>query len=248
MTKKSLAWIAVLVAANGLGGCSNPGAPSHVAPSPPSAVSQPSPAPLLVFTDPVTGFSTSDVRDAHDHIVQFTTANELIWIDGTRLPGHPVEGPGHRMLGNMPPEASCQCWFVVRFGATAGQRRAYITADVGHSNPGTLVGLELAGTTLLVSWSDRFPPGTYTLSGVITEATPTGLVPLANAQVWRLDEEQSGWDHNTTDQTGFYELRGLSDGSRRATFRKEGYRDIELGDLPVHGDTRFDVQLVRTNQ
>jgi hypothetical protein len=242
MTTKSLAVIAVLLVANGLVGCSNPGA----APSaPPSAVSQPNASALVVFTDPLTGLSTMGVHDAQGHVVQFSTANELIWVDGTRLPGHQVDGPGHRMTGNVAPEASCQCWLVVRFGAVNGERRAYLTADVGHSNPGTVVDLEITGSALVVRWSDSFPPGAYTLSGVITEATATGLVPIANADVWRLDEEQSGWDHSTTDTNGFYQLHGLSDGSRIATFSKDGYQKLDLGDVPVHGDTRFDVQLLR---
>jgi hypothetical protein len=244
MTIRSHAAIAVLLVATGLAGCSNPrGAASP--PSAPSAVSQPNVGALVVFTDPVTGLSTSGVHDAQGHVVQFTTANELIWFDGTHLPGHQVDGPGHRMTGNVAPEASCQCWFVVRFGAINGERRAYLTADVGHSNPGTVVDLEIAGTALVVRWSDLFPPGTYTLSGVISEATATGLVPIENAEVWRLDEEQSGWDHGATDRNGFYQLHGLSDGSRQATFSKDGYQKLDLGDVPVHGDTRFDGQLLR---
>lgn len=241
---KSLATIAVVVVANGLAACSNPGA-APSAPSAPPAASQPDAGALVVFTDPVTGLSTSGVYDVQDHVVQFTTANELIWIDGTRLPGHRVDGPGHRMTGNVPPEASCQCWLVVRFGAVNGERRAYLTADVGHSNPGTVVDLEVTGGALVVRWSDRFPPGTYTLSGVISEATATGLVPIENAEVWRLNEEQSGWDHSATDKNGFYQLHGLSDGGRPATFSKDGYQKLERDDIPVHGDTRFDIQLQR---
>ena len=244
MTAKSLAAVAVLLVANGLVGCSNPSA-APSAPLAASAVSQPSAGALVVFTDPVTGLSTSGVHDAQGHVVQFTTANELIWIDGTRLTGHQVDGPGHRMTGNVAPEASCQCWFVVRFGAINGERRAYLTADVGHSNPGTVVDLAITGTALVVRWSDLFPPGTYTLSGVISEATATGLVPIENADVWRLDEEQSGWDHSATDRNGFYQLHGLFDGSRQATFSKDGYQKLDPGDVPVHGDTRFDVQLLR---
>jgi hypothetical protein len=244
MTNKSLAGIAVFMVANGLVGCSNPAAPAPSAPSAPSGVPQPNPGALVVFKDPLTGLSTSDVRDAQNHVVQYTTTNELIWIDGTHLPGHQVDGPGHP-LQNSAPEASCQCWLVVRFGATDGERRAYMTADIGHSNPGTVVDLEIAGSALVVNWTDLFPPGTYTLSGVVTEATAAGLVPIENAEVWRLDEEQSGWDHNTTDKNGFYQLHGLSDGSRRATFSKEGYQKIDQADVPVHGDTRFDVQLLR---
>lgn len=226
--------------------CTPNGTPSAPSASPaPSEVPSPTANPLVVFTDPLTGLSTSDVRDAHDHVVQFTAANELIWIDGTRLPGHQVDGPGHRVTGNVAPEASCECWLVVRFGASAGERRAYLTADVGHSNPGTVVGLEISGGALAVSWTDLFPPGTDTLSGVITEATATGLVPIENAEVWRVNEEQGGWDHAATDKNGFYQLHGLSDGSRQASFSKDGYQTIELGDVPVHGDTRFDVQLSR---
>src|SRR5262245_54529105 len=112
MTPKSLAGIAVLMVANGLVGCSNPAAPTPPAPSAPSApsgVSQPTPPTLVVFTDPLTGLSTSDVRDARGHIVQFTTANELIWIDGTHVSGHQAGGPGRPFQGNVAPEASCQC-------------------------------------------------------------------------------------------------------------------------------------------
>jgi Carboxypeptidase regulatory-like domain len=83
------------------------------------------------------------------------------------------------------------------------------------------------------------------LSGVVTEATPTGLVPIENAEVWRLDEEGWGWVHSRTDKNGFYQLHGLSDGSRQASFSKEGYQTLELSSLRVYGDTRFDVQLLR---
>jgi hypothetical protein len=237
---KLLAGIVFMVA-NGLVACSNPTGPAPApVPSAPSSVSQPSPPALVVFKDPLTGLSTSDVRDARGHIVQFTTTNELIWIDGIRLSGHQMNGHG----SNVPEEASCQCWLVVRFGTADGERRAYMTADIGHSNPGTVVDLEIMGSALVVSWTDLFPPGTHTLSGYLTEATAAGLVPIETAEVWRLDEEQSGWDHIATDKNGFYELHGLSDGSRKAVFSKEGYQTIEQ-EIPVHGDTRFDVQLLR---
>jgi hypothetical protein len=65
--------------------------------------------------------STSDVRDGQGHIVQFTTADELIWLDGTHISGHQLDGPGHQLQGNVAPEASCQCCLVVRFGAADGE-------------------------------------------------------------------------------------------------------------------------------
>jgi hypothetical protein len=245
MTYESLAGIAVLVVANGLVACSNTAATAPAAPSaPPPGVARPNPGAQVVFQDPLTGLSTSDVRDARGHVVQFTT-DELIWIDGTHLPGHHVAGPGHPLQGNVAPEASCQCWLVVRFGAADGERRAYMTGDLGHSNPGTVVDLEVTGSGLIVRWTGQFPPGTYTLSGFVTEVTETGPVPIENAEVWRTNEEQGGWDHAMSDKNGFYQLHGLSDGSRAATFTREGYQELDLRDLPVHGDTRFDVQLLR---
>jgi len=244
MTDKSHAGIAVLLVAHGLAGCSSPPAPS--APSAPTAVSQPNAGAVAVFRDPPTGLSTSNVHDAQEHIVQFTTAGELVWTaDGTRLPGHSVEGPGYQSPNNVAGEPSCQCWLVVRFGTSNGERRAYLTADYIHFNPRTVVALQIAGGALLVSRTDVFPPGTYTVSGIVTEATETGQTPIENVNISRLDEEGSGWDQATTDRNGFYEIRGLTDGSRLTAFSKEGYQKVEQADLPIHGDMRLDVQLSR---
>jgi hypothetical protein len=248
MTHRTRTGIALLLFIQGLAGCgrssspSMPGAPSPVA----QPVPQPASNPLVVFRDPLTGLSTSDVRDAQDHIVRFTKAGELVWTaDGTRLPGHSAEGPGYPSASNVAGEPSCHCWLVVRFGASNGERRAYLTADYIHFNPGTVVALEIAGGALIVSRTNVFTPGTYTLSGIVTEATETGLTPIENAGVYRLDEEGSGWDQTTTDRNGFYEIHGLADGSRLTGFSKDGYQKFEQADLPIHGDMRFDVQLLR---
>jgi hypothetical protein len=213
-------------------------------PSAPSVVRQPVIA-TIVFKDPLTGLSTSDVRDAQNDVVQFNTAGELVWTaDGTHLAGHYVQGPGYQSSLSIAGELSCACWLVVRFGASDGERRAYLTADYGHFNPGTLVALDIAGGALTVTATDTFPPGTYSLTGVVTEATPTGSRPLENASVYRLNEERGGWDGAKTDQNGFYEIRGLVDGSRLTGFSKGGYQSFEQADFAIHGDTRFDVQLV----
>ena len=228
----------------GLAGCGR--SDSRPAPLAPSVIQEPvNPKQLIVFRDPLTGLSTSDVRDAQDQIVRFTAAGELVWTaDGTRLPGHSVQGPGYRSFSNVPAEPSCQCWLVVRFGASNGERRAYLTSDYIHFNPRTLVALEIASGALIVKRTDLFPPGTYTLSGTVTEATQTGLTPIENASVYRLDEEESGWDQTTTDRNGFYQIDGLTDGSRVTGFTKDGYQRVEQA-LPIHGDTRLDVQLIR---
>jgi Carboxypeptidase regulatory-like domain len=252
MTHCTRTGIVLLLLVQGLVGCGGsesrtlPSA-SRTLPSAPSPVPQPvAPNQLIVFKDPLTGLSTSDVRDAQDYIVQFTTARELVWTaDGTHLPGHVVQGPGYQPGGNYAGEPSCQCWLVVRFGASNGERRAYLTADYIHFNPGTLVALDVVGGAVIVSRTSVFPPGTYTLSGIVTEATENGLMPIENVNVYRLDEEASGWDQTTTDPNGFYEIHGLSDGSRLIGFSKEGYQKVEQADFSIHGDLRFDIQLIR---
>lgn len=93
----------------------------------------------------------------------------------------------------IPAEASCKCTLVVYFGTRNGERRAYLTADYIHDNPGTVVDLEIASGVLVVNRTNVFPPGTYTLSGVVTELTLKGQAPVEDAGVWRLNEEGAGW-------------------------------------------------------
>jgi hypothetical protein len=123
---------------------------------------------LVVFTEPATGFSTIDVHDAHDRIVQFTTSGDLVWTpDGTHIPGYLVEpqaAPPAYFLGPGTFPCADFCDFSIRFGARDGQRQAYLTIDYGHSNPGTMVDVEVIDHALKVTQTSLFPPGTPTLS------------------------------------------------------------------------------------
>ena len=252
MTHRMRARVVLLLLIQGLAACGRSDSrPAPLAPLPPLPVQQPvnpkpvNPNQLIAFKDPLTGLLISDVRDAQDHIVQFTSAGDLVWTaDGTHLPGHWALAPGDS-FASAGEEPSCQCWLVVHFGASNGERRAYLTADYIHFNPRTVVALEIAGATLIVRRTDVFPPGTYTLSGIVTEATEAGLTPIQNASVYRLNQEEGGWDDATTDPNGFYEIHGLTDGSRLIAFTKDGYQKVEQADFPIHGDMRFDVQLIR---
>ncbi len=170
--------------------------------------------------------------------MQFNTANELIWTaDGTRLTGYSASGGNY-----IAAEKLCQCWLEVRFGTRDGERRAYLTADYGHYNPGTLVDLELVGGAIVMKESNVYPPGTYALSGVVTEVTPAGPAPVEGASVSR--SYGSGWQNATTDKNGFYQIQGLYDGTDKVSAGKEGY-ETEESDVTVRGDTRFDIQLGR---
>src|SRR5204862_3552788 len=89
MTHRMQGAIVLLALAQGLAGCDSsrssiPSAPTPTAPSP----GTPASSNLMVFIDTASGFSTSDVHDAQDQMVQFSRAGELIWTaDGTRFPG-----------------------------------------------------------------------------------------------------------------------------------------------------------------
>jgi hypothetical protein len=256
--------ILLVVIAAGLFGCrgsgsvpQSPSAPSVT--SPPtgsSTVGVPSAPPvtsppansnaLVVFREP-SGFSTSDVYDAHERIVQFTNGGDLIWTaDGTHLHGYAVASdsaywgpPTYFISGKICDEF---CVFSIRFGTRDGQRRAYLTVDYGHWNPGTLVDAEVAGGALAVTQTELFPPGTPTLSGVVTEMTPAGAAPVEGVGVHV--GVPAGWQDATTDQNGFYRIYGLIDGTSDLVVGKTGYEKISRK-LSLNGDAQLDFQLVR---
>ena len=161
--------IVLLLLAQGLAGCGDSGSSSMPStPSEPSAQSTPTPIPtptptLTVFTDSATGFSTTDLRDSQEQILQLTTGGELVWTaDGTRLPGYRVTHPTADGKVLFVEGKICleQCAFEVRFGTRDGERRAYLTVDHIHWNPGTLVDVEVVGGALVVTETDVYPPGT----------------------------------------------------------------------------------------
>lgn len=223
--------------------------PPLVAPSPVENPATPPPTAttLQVFTETATGFSTTDLRDAQDQVAQISRANELIWVqDGTRIPGYklwshayPDAGPVYFIDGMICPVG---CGFEVRFGTRAGERRAYLTVDYGHHNPGTVVDVEVVNGALVVTQTDMYPPGTPTLSGVVTEMTPAGPVPVEGAIVYRA--VTSGWRAATTDEGGAYSIPGLIDGASSVTTDKAGYQDHKQV-VTMNGDTRLDIQIAR---
>jgi hypothetical protein len=105
----------MLAAAAALAGCggSDPAAPTSLTTTttPPAA-----PVQLAVFTEPASGFMTSDVRDVQGQIVRFDTANNaLLWAaDGRSFQGYAVQRPLHWSRRGVPD----------RFGTKDGDRRA----------------------------------------------------------------------------------------------------------------------------
>ena len=249
MTHRTGTAVVLVMLMHVLAGCGDRRTPT----APPTAPSPPSPPPvptLKVFTDSK-GFSTSDLRDVQDQIVQFNTANELVWAaDGTRLQGFKVDrldfanGPVYMVSI---PGATCSqvCAFEIRFGSKDGERRAYLTVDYIHDNPGTLVDVEIAGGALVVTQTEVFPPGTPTLSGIVAELTPNGLVPLEGVNVHR--GVTTGWRSATTDKDGRYSIPGLIDTTDKVSVIKDGYQ-THSQNLTMNGNTRLDVQLVRGHE
>ena len=98
------------------------------------------PSHAAVFRDPDTGFSTTDVRDVEEEIVQFdTSTNSIIWAaDGTAY----QEG-----LWAVNDVFLAGGGFQVRFGTKEGERRAYFTETV----PATICQIEPANGFLSIS-------------------------------------------------------------------------------------------------
>jgi hypothetical protein len=239
--------VGMTLAAGVLVGCgaSSPSAPTAAtagSPAPPTASDR-----LIVFTELATGFSTSDLRDVDEQILHVTANGELVWTtDGTRLAGYHVNrqviaGVAVYWIGDGP---VCHdgCAFEVRFGMKDGERRAYLTADYGHDNPGTVVDVDVSQGALVVTRTGVFPPGASRLSGVVLEATPAGQRPVEGVRV--LLSVSSGWRTAETDASGFYSIEGLFDfqGSVRLTRDEFQQQDIKVS---INGATRFDVDLVR---
>jgi hypothetical protein len=173
--------------------------------------------------------------------MQFSTGGELVFpAANVRLPGfRRLNGPEQGIEGNI---CARLCAFVVRFGIKDGEHRAYLTVDYGHDNPGTLVDVEVVNGALVVTQTDLYPPGSPTLSGVVTEATRTGPAPVAGVTVYR--GVTTGWRVAKTDTNGFYEIRGLFDGVEEVSTDMEGYETVK-SNVSIKGDTRFDIQIMR---
>jgi hypothetical protein len=246
MTFERRAGLLIVLLGAALAGCdgASPGWPTM--PSPNQSAQQPAVTPtLVVFTEPGTGFSTTDLRDVQEQVLQLNTANELIWTpEGTRLPGYRVDRCCYAgvsfIFGKI---CAADCAFEVRFGTRDGERRAYLTVDYGHDNPGTLVDVEVANGALIVTRTNVFVPGSFTLSGVVTEATAAGNVPVEGVSVYR--GVVSGYRHAITDRNGVYSMSGMFNGSESVSTLKEGFARTQVRNVMIDGDTRFDIQLVR---
>jgi hypothetical protein len=81
---------------------------------------------------------------------------------------------------------------------------------------------------------------TYTLSGVVSEETPTGRVPLEGVHV----EESNFHAGSITYGNGLYSISGLHAGVSPLWVSKEGYQN-QIRNVAIDGDTRLDIQLVR---
>jgi hypothetical protein len=124
------------------GGCgSSPTAPAPLQQPPPQQTV------LANFADPSSSFSTSDVRDVQDHIVNFDiSTNSLVWsLTGQKFTGYPVNG---NFIGS-------NNKFQVRFGTKGGDCRAYFT----EAATGTICDIELFSGQIVISPTQTTPEG-----------------------------------------------------------------------------------------
>jgi hypothetical protein len=99
-----------------------------------------------------------------------------------------------------------------------------------------------------------FSVADVTLSGVVYEVTPTGRMPIEGVRVFLTDDQDIA-----TDTNGFFSFRPvwLAGGNAIIWVGKDGFDNVEGQPIvpgynepgwhvvPINGDTRFDIQLVR---
>jgi len=132
-----------LVSLVGAVACGSSSPSSTVAPTPtPTPAPTPTAVPAM-FADPSSSFSTADVLDAQEQILQFDTAsNSLIWkATGQSFAGFPVLDSVF-IRGDK--------FFQVRFGTKNGTSHAYFTEAVR----GTICDVEVSGGTVLINPTD----------------------------------------------------------------------------------------------
>jgi hypothetical protein len=175
----------------------------------------------------------------------------------------PVEGVEVRVAG--------------RYGTTDGNGY-YSLPGVPKSYGGASAvkaGYAAAREILTVSGDTRFDVqlgprvAIYTLSGVVSEVTPTGRVPVEGVLVHEYSCEDVSpappffsdscpayvFQTTRTDRTGFYRFSGLYAGKKNGVgVSDEGFGDPRTDpngpegngeDVTITGDTRLDLQLVR---
>lgn len=84
------------------------------------------------------------------------------------------------------------------------------------------------------------PRATYTLSGVVSEVTPTGQALVEGARVEVSNPNLAA----TTDISGSYRIDGVYAGPISVRVSTGGYETV-IRDVTINGDTRLDIQLVR---
>jgi len=85
------------------------------------------------------------------------------------------------------------------------------------------------------------PPATYTLSGVVSEMTAAGLVPVEGVRVVEAVTRLEA----TTDRAGFFSISGLRTADAFLSATKGGYHAYS-GTVYVRADTRLDIQISPT--
>jgi hypothetical protein len=122
-------------------------------------------------------------------------------------------------------------------------RRAYVTLDRGENNPGTVVDLKVVNGELITTETSAGPPGTFTLTGVITEETAAGPVPVQGVHVGRW---RTHYNHvnAVSNAAGFYRIPWVDIGVSEVIAAKEGFQSKETH-VTITGDTRLDLSMTR---
>ena len=190
----------------------------------------------LVLAETLTSCSTPTTPSAPP--AQANTVTGVVSTGGINIPiGVPVQGIRVRVDQGLNGAET-----------TTDQNGVYTVAGL-QPGPSTVTASEEGSVSysgsLTISGAMRLdirimPRAIYTLAGVVSERTPTGLVPVEGVMVNEGYKDQL----SLTDSTGAYRITELFRMPFHPAFSKEGYL-TESRVVTINGDTRLDIQLTR---
>ncbi len=124
----------------------------------------------------------------------------------------------------------------VRFAGAATLAVALVTAACGSET-------SILHPTPDPGPENPVPAATFTLSGVIFEATDSGDVPLEGVSV----ENSETHEVTVTDANGSYQVAGIPAGMARISLSKTGY-EPQLKEVWLGGDAQLDAWMVRQTE
>ena len=209
------------------------GCSSYPSPTSPTSPTPPTPGPSATYSLSGVVVGETDAGLTPLEGVRVESGDLRVYVGGLRLFAMTDKDGFYSMSGLSAGSNSIR---VIKFAYEIDTRNVTINGDTRHD-------IQLR------------PQPTFTLSGVVSEMTPTGQVPVADVTVYCDSCGDGGHSWSYTDANGFYNFPAVYAGTTPLLVRKAGYGLVDRPatypdgttsiNANVSGNTRFDIELVR---